>query len=192
MLFKFIYIYTIIIRFLGPHYLEDDYLHEIELLNQNKEWQLKSSRTWNLLDFIERVRTYTIKSWCDKPVELQAPICAKYGWGNVGKDILECVYCKERIVVDKARTEDIDLSTLTEELLLKPHKEGCFWLKRNFSLDIYRVPAQVSETIFKGLKTYTKIIDPYVEGLDIKLVHGLVSIIIFLFYKVILTFSLYF
>lgn len=55
--------------------------------------------------YLERVRSFTLAKWFQKPDSLSPLEAARFGWYNVDKDTLECRQCSMRLFV--AFSEDL-------------------------------------------------------------------------------------
>ncbi|CAI9722161.1 nuclear-interacting partner of ALK [Octopus vulgaris] len=48
----------------------------------------------NKAKYLNRVGSYTVRTWFAKPLSLSPMICARYGWQNTDVDMLHCVCCR--------------------------------------------------------------------------------------------------
>ncbi|XP_034529166.1 nuclear-interacting partner of ALK isoform X2 [Notolabrus celidotus] len=81
--------------------------------------------------FFSRVESYSCLKWAGKPRTLSPLICARYGWINVGCDMLKCSSCQAFLCTSLLPTLDFEKyeSRIAEILkqLQTQHEKFCPW-----------------------------------------------------------------
>ncbi|XP_074553788.1 zinc finger C3HC-type protein 1 [Halichoeres trimaculatus] len=81
--------------------------------------------------FFSRVESYSCLKWAGKPRSLSPLVCARYGWINVGCDMLKCSSCQAFLCASLLPTLDFEKyeSRIAEILrqLQTQHEKFCPW-----------------------------------------------------------------
>ncbi|XP_020508111.2 nuclear-interacting partner of ALK [Labrus bergylta] len=81
--------------------------------------------------FFSRVESYSCLKWAGKPRTLSPLVCSRYGWINVGCDMLKCSSCQAFLCASLQPTLDIEKyeSRIAELLgqLQTQHEKFCPW-----------------------------------------------------------------
>ncbi|XP_041636287.1 nuclear-interacting partner of ALK [Cheilinus undulatus] len=81
--------------------------------------------------FFSRVESYSCLKWAGKPRTLSPLVCARYGWINVGCDMLKCSSCQAFLCASLQPTLDVEKyeSRIAEILgqLQTQHEKFCPW-----------------------------------------------------------------
>ncbi|XP_008398901.2 nuclear-interacting partner of ALK isoform X1 [Poecilia reticulata] len=81
--------------------------------------------------FFSRVESYSCMKWAAKPRSLSPLMCARYGWINVGCDMLKCSSCQAFLCASLQPTLDIEkYKTRVAEIsrqLQTQHEKYCPW-----------------------------------------------------------------
>lgn len=80
---------------------------------------------FSLVAVCERISTFKISTWFGKPQQLSPIICARYGWENIGINIIKCSACKNKIQVPESISEN-DIDKYVGQLD-EAHDELCPW-----------------------------------------------------------------
>lgn len=132
-------------------------------------YEYRPSSTQSLL---ERLATYKLNTYANKPPVIDALAAAKCGWVNDGKDRLVCGVCRVSWVL--AGREGMNrnaANALVEKQriqLVDMHKDGCPWKKRQCDADVYRIPLAAPAVMAKEIKTRARSLEPILEGVEIK------------------------
>ncbi|KAH8995002.1 C3HC zinc finger-like-domain-containing protein [Lactarius akahatsu] len=147
-------------------------------------YEYRPSSTQSLL---ERLATYKLNTYANKPPAIDAVAAAKCGWVNDGKDRLVCGICKASWVLAGREGMSRDAASVLVEKqrvqLVDMHKNGCPWKKRQCDADVYRIPLSSPAAMAKEIKTRARTLESILEGIEIKhplsstQVQGLLSVI---------------
>ncbi|KAI9439918.1 zf-C3HC-domain-containing protein [Lactarius indigo] len=152
--------------------------------NSTASYEYRPSSTQSLL---ERLATYKLNTYANKPPAIDAVAAAKCGWVNDGKDRLVCGICKASWVLAGREGMNRDAASVLVEKqriqLVDMHKDGCPWKKRQCDADVYRIPLSSPAAMAKEIKTRARSLESILEGVEIKhplsstQVQGLLSVI---------------
>lgn len=152
--------------------------------NSTASYEYRPSSTQSLL---ERLATYKLNTYANKPSAIDAVAAAKCGWVNDGKDRLVCGICKASWVLAGREGMNRDAASVLVEKqrvqLVDMHKDGCPWKKRQCDADVYRIPLSSPAAMAKEIKTRARTLESILEGIEIKhplsstQVQGLLSVI---------------
>ncbi|KAH9063901.1 zf-C3HC-domain-containing protein [Lactarius vividus] len=152
--------------------------------NSTASYEYRPSSTQSLL---ERLTTYKLNTYANKPPAIDAVAAAKCGWVNDGKDRLVCGICKASWVLAGREGMNRDAASVLVEKqrvqLVGMHKDGCPWKKRQCNADVYRIPLSSPAAMAKEIKTRARSLESILDGVEIKhplsstQVQGLLSVI---------------
>ncbi|KAH9003036.1 zf-C3HC-domain-containing protein [Lactarius hatsudake] len=152
--------------------------------NATASYEYRPSSTQSLL---ERLATYKLNTYANKPSAIDAVAAAKCGWVNDGKDRLVCGLCKASWVLAGREGMNRDAASVLVEKqrvqLVDMHKDGCPWKKRQCDADVYRIPLSSPAAMAKEIKTRARTLESILEGIEIKhplsstQVQGLLSVV---------------
>ncbi|KAI9511817.1 C3HC zinc finger-like-domain-containing protein [Russula earlei] len=128
-------------------------------------YEYRPSSTQSLL---ERLATYKLNTYANKPPVIDALAAAKCGWSNDGKDRLVCGICRASWVLAGREGMNRDAGTKQRVQLVDMHKDGCPWKKRQCDADVYRIPLASPAVMAKEIKTRARSLEPVLEGVEIK------------------------
>ncbi|KAI0254991.1 C3HC zinc finger-like-domain-containing protein [Lactifluus subvellereus] len=132
-------------------------------------YEYRPSSTQSLL---ERLATYKLNTYANKPPAIDALAAAKCGWVNDGKDRLVCGICRASWVLAGREGMNRDAANVLVEKqriqLVDMHKDGCPWKKRQCNADVYRIPLASPAVMVKEIKTKARSLEPVLEGVEIK------------------------
>ncbi|KAI0280840.1 C3HC zinc finger-like-domain-containing protein [Russula aff. rugulosa BPL654] len=132
-------------------------------------YEYRPSSTQSLL---ERLATYKLNTYANKPPVIDALAAAKCGWVNDGKDRLVCGVCRVSWVLAGREGMNRDAAnSLVEKQriqLVDMHKDGCPWKKRQCDADVYRIPLAAPAVMAKEIKTRARSLEPILEDVEIK------------------------
>lgn len=132
-------------------------------------YEYRPSSTQSLL---ERLATYKLNTYANKPPAIDAVAAAKCGWVNDGKDRLVCGICKVSWVLAGREGMNRDAANVLVEKqrvqLVDMHKDGCPWKKRQCDADVYRIPLSSPTVMAKEIKTRACSLESVLEGVEIK------------------------
>ncbi|KAH9031783.1 zf-C3HC-domain-containing protein [Lactarius pseudohatsudake] len=138
-------------------------------------------------NLLERLATYKLNTYSNKPSAIDAVAAARCGWVNDGKDRLVCGICKASWVLAGREGMNRDAASVLVEKqrvqLVDMHKDGCPWKKRQCDADVYRIPLSSPAAMAKEIKTRARTLESILEGIEIKhplsstQVQGLLSVI---------------
>uniref|UniRef100_A0A3B3ZHZ6 Uncharacterized protein n=1 Tax=Periophthalmus magnuspinnatus TaxID=409849 RepID=A0A3B3ZHZ6_9GOBI len=97
-----------------------------ELLNEG----VAPCEATNKEAFFSRVESYSCLKWAGKPRSLSPLICARYGWINVGCDMLKCSSCQAFLSATLQPTLDFEKESRVAEIskqLQTRHEKFCPW-----------------------------------------------------------------
>ncbi|KAI0649379.1 zf-C3HC-domain-containing protein [Trametes meyenii] len=137
--------------------------------------------------FLNRLSSYKLSTYGNKPPAIDAVAAAKCGWVNDGKDRLVCGICGVSWVIanrDGMTREAANALVEKQRVqLVDAHKEGCPWKTRQCEDSIYHVPLQAPLATIRDIKTRATALDTVMHGVEIKhpltatQVHSMLSII---------------
>lgn len=95
--------------------------------------------------FFSRVESYSCLKWAGKPRSLSPLICARYGWINVGPDMLKCSSCQAFLCATVQPTLDFEkyeqrIAEISRQLQTQ-HEKFCSWPDFPCPERIWIVPA---------------------------------------------------
>ncbi|KAJ8086875.1 hypothetical protein PM082_005700 [Marasmius tenuissimus] len=147
-------------------------------------------RPSSIPSFLNRLSTFKLSTYGNKPPQIDAVAASKCGWTNDGKDRLVCGICGVSWVVagreGMSREAANALIEKQRQQLVDAHKSGCPWKTRqcngvcHFSIVqstmltfrykdlIYRIPLQSPAATVRELKTNASILDPILQSVEIK------------------------
>ncbi|KAF8501590.1 zf-C3HC-domain-containing protein [Russula emetica] len=132
-------------------------------------YEYRPSSTQSLL---ERLTTYKLNTYANKPPAIDALAAAKCGWVNDGKDRLVCGVCRVSWMLAGREGMNRDAAnSLVEKQriqLVDMHKDGCPWKKRQCDADVYRIPLAAPAVMAKEIKTRARSLESILEGVEIK------------------------
>ncbi|CUA70490.1 hypothetical protein RSOLAG22IIIB_08904 [Rhizoctonia solani] len=107
-------------------------------------------------DFLERLSTFKLSTYRDKPVAIDAVAAARCGWRNEGgKDRLACNVCGAAWIVGNAtgmtREGASALTARHVTSLVQNHKNSCPWRLRQCDTSIYRLPLKGSSALIRDI-----------------------------------------
>ncbi|KAI0084054.1 C3HC zinc finger-like-domain-containing protein [Irpex rosettiformis] len=122
--------------------------------------------------FLQRLATYKLTTYANKPPAIDAVAAAKCGWVNDGKDRLVCGICNVSWVLAGKEGMNRDAANALVEKqrvqLVDMHKDGCPWKMRQCEASIYRVPLQTPAATAKELKINAIKLDSAMTDVQIK------------------------
>ncbi|KAK7060425.1 hypothetical protein VNI00_001190 [Paramarasmius palmivorus] len=133
---------------------------------------LADYRPSSIPSFLNRLSTFKLSTYANKPPQIDAVAAAKCGWINDGKDRLVCGICNVSwVVANKDGMSRDAANTLIEKQrvsLVEAHKNGCPWKTRQCDDLIYRIPLQSSAFTVRELKINAMALDHLVQSVEIK------------------------
>ncbi|KAG6844226.1 hypothetical protein H0H87_008674 [Tephrocybe sp. NHM501043] len=134
-------------------------------------------RPSSLPAFLERLSTFKLATYANKPSAIDAVAASKCGWINDGKDRLVCGLCRASwVVVGRDRMNKDAANALLEKQrssLVDAHKDGCPWKTRQCDSTIYCIPLLSPATMVKDIKINATVLEPLLRNIQIK--HPLAS-----------------
>ncbi|KAG8886352.1 hypothetical protein FRB97_004887 [Tulasnella sp. 331] len=123
-------------------------------------------------DFIDRLATYKLTTYRDKPSEINAVAASKAGWVNDGKERLVCGYCCSSwsLAATTGMSREA-ASTLIEKQrtgFVANHKDFCPWKRAQCDDSVYRIPLQGPTALAKELKARAYAVTSLVDGVNLK------------------------
>ncbi|KAI0779112.1 C3HC zinc finger-like-domain-containing protein, partial [Irpex lacteus] len=122
--------------------------------------------------FLQRLATYKLTTYANKPSAIDAVAAAKCGWVNDGKDRLVCGICNISWVVASTSGLNRDAANALVEKqrvqLVDMHKDGCPWKTGQCDASIYRVPLQTPLATARELKTNAIKLNSAMKDVQIK------------------------
>ncbi|KAG9039290.1 hypothetical protein FRB95_011875 [Tulasnella sp. JGI-2019a] len=123
-------------------------------------------------DFLDRLATYKLTTYKDKPSEINAVAASKAGWVNEGKERLVCGYCSSSwsLAATTGMSREA-ASTLIEKQrsgLVANHKDFCPWKRAQCDDSVYRIPLRGPTALAKELKGRADAVTPLVNGVLLK------------------------
>ncbi|CAE6434874.1 unnamed protein product [Rhizoctonia solani] len=107
-------------------------------------------------DFLERLSTFKLSTYRDKPAAIDAVAAARCGWRNEGgKDRLACNVCGSAWIVGNATgmTREAASALIARHVtsLVQNHKNSCPWRLRQCDPSIYRLPLKGSSALVRDI-----------------------------------------
>ncbi|KAL9656259.1 hypothetical protein ABK040_007874 [Willaertia magna] len=112
--------------------------NRLEINNIEDHYELKQQHTpIDKEQFYERVRTFTITNWFDKPFSINPLICSRYGYINYSIDKIKCCECQVKLCFKTIFKEIqiLDKNLINKkanefiEEMLNNHKQNCVFYK---------------------------------------------------------------
>ncbi|KAL0573120.1 hypothetical protein V5O48_008842 [Marasmius crinis-equi] len=129
-------------------------------------------RPSSIPSFLNRLSTFKLSTYANKPPQIDAVAAAKCGWVNDGKDRLVCGICGVSWVVagreGMSRDAANSLIEKQRQSLVESHKSGCPWKTRQCDDLIYRIPLQSPAATVRELKANASILEPILQSVEIK------------------------
>ncbi|KAF9268188.1 zf-C3HC-domain-containing protein [Marasmius fiardii PR-910] len=129
-------------------------------------------RPSSIPSFLNRLSTFKLSTYANKPPQIDAVAASKCGWINDGKDRLVCGICGVSWVVTgrEGMTREAANALIEKQRvsLVESHKTGCPWKTRQCDDLIYRIPLQSPATTVRDLKEKATILDPILQSVEIK------------------------
>ncbi|XP_012706136.2 nuclear-interacting partner of ALK [Fundulus heteroclitus] len=118
--------------------------------NTNAPWEATNSEA-----FFSRVESYSCMKWAAKPRILSPLMCARYGWINVGCDMLKCSSCQAFLCASLQPTLDFEkYKTRVAEIsrqLQTQHEKYCPWPDFPCPERLWLVPASEPSRLLTAL-----------------------------------------
>ncbi|KAI0267747.1 C3HC zinc finger-like-domain-containing protein [Gloeopeniophorella convolvens] len=131
--------------------------------------EYRPSSTESLL---ERLVTYRLGTYANKPRAIDALAAARCGWVNDGKDRLVCGLCRAAWVLagrDGMGREAANALVEKQRVqLVEMHKDGCPWKKRQCDADVYRIQLASPAGMAKEIKARAFTLESVLEGVEVK------------------------
>ncbi|CAE6381908.1 unnamed protein product [Rhizoctonia solani] len=107
-------------------------------------------------DFLERLSTFKLSTYRDKPAAIDAVAAARCGWRNEGgRDRLACNVCGSAWIVGNATgmTREAASALIARHVtsLVQNHKNSCPWRLRQCDPSIYRLPLKGSSALVRDI-----------------------------------------
>ncbi|KAJ1307550.1 hypothetical protein OPQ81_001647 [Rhizoctonia solani] len=124
-------------------------------------------------DFLERLSTYKLSTYRDKPAAIDAVAAARCGWRNEGgKDRLACNVCGAAWIVGNATgmTREAASALIARHVtsLVQNHKSSCPWRLRQCDPSIYRLPLKGSSALVRDITKRADSLPRAVERVSLK------------------------
>lgn len=112
---------------------------------------LAPSEATNKEAFFSRVESYSCLKWAGKPRVLSPLMCARYGWINVGSDMLKCSSCQAFLCTSLQPTLDYEkyetrIAEISKQLQTQ-HEKFCPWPDFPCPERFWLVPASEPSTL---------------------------------------------
>ncbi|CAN9508203.1 unnamed protein product [Ophioblennius macclurei] len=112
---------------------------------------LTPSEATNKEAFFSRVESYSCLKWAGKPRVLSPLMCARYGWINVGSDMLKCSSCQAFLCASLQPTLDFEkyetrIAEISRQLQTQ-HEKFCPWPDFPCPERFWVVPASEPSTL---------------------------------------------
>ncbi|PCH42491.1 zf-C3HC-domain-containing protein [Wolfiporia cocos MD-104 SS10] len=134
-------------------------------------------RPSSMQSFLQRLVTFKLTTYANKPPAIDAVAAARCGWMNDGKDRLVCGICDVAwVVAGRAGLSRDAANALVEKQkaqLVEMHKDRCPWKTRQCDASIYRIPLQAPLAMAREIKSRALALDSVLQGVEIK--HPLTS-----------------
>ncbi|KAI0787850.1 C3HC zinc finger-like-domain-containing protein [Fomes fomentarius] len=122
--------------------------------------------------FFNRLSTYKLSTYGNKPRAIDAVAASKCGWINDGKDRLLCGICGVSwVLAGRDGMTREAANTLVEKQraqLVGAHKDGCPWKTRQCDDSIYCIPLQAPLSTIREIKSRAILLDAVMKGVEIK------------------------
>ncbi|KAI0710162.1 C3HC zinc finger-like-domain-containing protein [Earliella scabrosa] len=122
--------------------------------------------------FLNRLSTFKLSTYGNKPAAIDAVAASKCGWINDGKDRLLCGICGVSwVLANRDGMTREAANTLVEKQraqLVEAHKDGCPWKTRQCDDSIYRIPLQAPLSTIREIKSRAALLDTVMTGVEIK------------------------
>ncbi|KAG8733964.1 hypothetical protein FRC11_014167 [Ceratobasidium sp. 423] len=124
-------------------------------------------------DFLERLSTFKLSTYRDKPAAIDAVAAARCGWRNEGgKDRLTCNVCGAAWIVGNATgmTREAASALVARHVtsLVQNHKSSCPWRLRQCDPSIYRLPLKGSSALVRDITKRAASLPRTVERVSVK------------------------
>lgn len=124
-------------------------------------------------DFLERLSTFKLSTYRDKPAAIDAVAAARCGWRNEGgKDRLACNVCGAAWIVGNATgmTREAASALVARHVtsLIQNHKNSCPWRLRQCDPSIYRLPLKGSSALVRDITKRAASLPRAVERVSLK------------------------
>ncbi|CAE6416321.1 unnamed protein product [Rhizoctonia solani] len=124
-------------------------------------------------DFLERLATFKLSTYRDKPAAIDAVAAARCGWRNEGgRDRLACNVCGAAWIVGNATgmTREAASALIARHVtsLVQNHKNSCPWRLRQCDPSIYRLPLRGSSALVRDITKRAASLPRTVERVLIK------------------------
>ncbi|ESK94472.1 hypothetical protein Moror_8130 [Moniliophthora roreri MCA 2997] len=133
---------------------------------------LADYRPSSIPSFLNRLSTFKLSTYANKPPQIDAVAAAKCGWINDGKDRLVCGICNVSWVLANkdGMTRDAANALIEKQRvsLVEAHKNGCPWRTRQCDDLIYRIPLQSPTVTVRELKKSALSLDHLVHSVEVK------------------------
>uniref|UniRef100_A0A3P8S1V7 Zinc finger, C3HC-type containing 1 n=1 Tax=Amphiprion percula TaxID=161767 RepID=A0A3P8S1V7_AMPPE len=101
--------------------------------------------------FFSRVESYSCLKWAGKPRKLSPLMCARYGWINVGCDMLKCTSCQAFLCASLQPTLDFEkyetrIAEISRQLQTQ-HEKFCPWPDFPCPERLWLVPSSEPSTL---------------------------------------------
>ncbi|XP_042367226.1 nuclear-interacting partner of ALK [Plectropomus leopardus] len=101
--------------------------------------------------FFSRVESYSCLKWAGKPRTLSPLMCARYGWINIGRDMLKCSSCQAFLCASLQPTLDFEkygtrIAEISRQLQTQ-HEKFCPWPDFPCPERFWLVPASEPSTL---------------------------------------------
>lgn len=115
---------------------------------------LAPSEATNKEAFFSRVESYSCLKWAGKPRVLSPLMCARYGWINVGSDMLKCSSCQAFLCAALQPTLDFEkyetrIAEISRQLQTQ-HEKFCPWPDFPCPERFWLVPASEPSTLLSA------------------------------------------
>ncbi|KAG9127243.1 hypothetical protein FRC07_000060 [Ceratobasidium sp. 392] len=124
-------------------------------------------------DFLDRLSTFKLSTYRDKPPAIDAVAAARCGWRNEGgKDRLACNVCGAAWIVGPTTgmTREAASALIARHVtsLVEGHKTSCPWRLRQCDPNIYRLPLKGSSALVRDIVKRATALSRMVERVSIK------------------------
>ncbi|KAG8740734.1 hypothetical protein FRC10_003939 [Ceratobasidium sp. 414] len=124
-------------------------------------------------DFLDRLSTFKLSTYRDKPPAIDAVAAARCGWRNEGgKDRLACNVCGAAWIVGPTTgmTREAASALIARHVtsLVEGHKTSCPWRLRQCDPNIYRLPLKSSSALVRDIIKRATALSRMVERVAIK------------------------
>lgn len=124
-------------------------------------------------DFLERLGTFKLSTYRDKPAAIDAVAASRCGWRNEGgKDRLACNVCGAAWIVGNTTgmTREAASALIARHVtsLVQNHKTSCPWRLRQCDPSIYRLPLKGSSALIRDIVKRATSLSRTVERVNVK------------------------